>query len=1042
MERDAVMSRRLLIIGLLAPAALMARERLLLAGVVLDTSGAAAPGTSLAAMNEQTGLRYGVMSGLDGVYALTLPAGSYKVTARKPGFCTVAKLNVVVGAGEAARADFTLPVGNFRETITVSGAPGVTNTDNASVGGFAGRRWIETLPLNGRGILTLVDLAPGVLATPASSGEAGQFTVNGQRPSTNYFTVDGVSANNTVTGGLAAAQFAGWTLPGMTAFGSTQSLSSLEALEEVKIETSTFAPEFGRMPGAHVALTTRSGGDQFHGSLFYTFRHERMAASDWLANSLRLGRAPSRLHHGGASLGGPLRTARTYFFLSAESLRLVHSATWSMITPSVRARRGAPDRLHALLAAFPLPTGPEALNGISDATAQAIRSASMRSLNARIDHALTSGVSLFGVYQQTPSTADFGFLQVDYSEFNSRRVVLGAVASSARMTNELRVGFSQAPVRTQSTLSADGGAVPVDLRQYLPVTDGADASLYGISIGGIGQFMSGDGGRNGQGQFNIGNTLSFRAGGHSLRAGLEYVRISPERLSASARVTASYGSVAGMLQGDPPLVARTLLEPAVSRIEVLSAFFQDTWKPHSRVSVTYGARWELTPAPSYSSTIASYPFGSGQVQPVPVGLGTLPAVGVVTNFPGTAEGSGAAGPAVQSYLLWPTRYGQFAPRIGVAYRASERWVLRAGAGLFYDTGFSAALDAINGYAFNRRELASGGESGMTFVSIPGFTSATGLELPRTWQWNVAAEHDFGRAGVLSATYVGAAGRRLLRREGNLLFRGEVDFVQLAPSIGTAVATNNGESRYDGLQFHYRRQWHSGFRANASYTLSISSDNGSWDSAVYLVMPELGFTAARDRGPSSFDIGHSLTAAVSYPMPFRGNRILRGWSADSMIRLRSAFPIDIRGTENLLGLGFDNLVRPSLVAGQPLWLRDSNVPGGRRLNPAAFSIAADGSQGALGRNAIRGFGMGQLDISLRRSFLLSERSGLEFRAEAFNVTNRASAGDPVPYLQDARFGRSISMLNLMMGSGAPHSGLTPAFQAGGPRTVQLQLRLRF
>src|SRR5262249_47861795 len=160
----------------------------------------------------------------DGVYALTLPVGSYKVTARKSGFCTVAKLNVAVQPGAPARTDFTLPVGNSRETITINSAPDQTNTSDATVGGMAGRRWIETLPLDGRGILSLIDLAPGVLATPASGGEAGQFTVNGQRPNTNYFTVDGVSANNNVTGGTGPAQFAGGTLPGMTAFGGAQNV--------------------------------------------------------------------------------------------------------------------------------------------------------------------------------------------------------------------------------------------------------------------------------------------------------------------------------------------------------------------------------------------------------------------------------------------------------------------------------------------------------------------------------------------------------------------------------------------------------------------------------------------------------------------------------------------------------------------------------------------------------------------------------------------------------------------------------------------------
>jgi hypothetical protein len=1034
--------------GLMFTGSSEARERLLLTGVVLDTSSAAIAGASLTAMDENTGLRYGAASGTDGVYALTLPAGSYKVTVRKPGFCTVAKLNLLVGPGPTSRSDFVLPVGNFRETITIAGEPELTNTTDASVGGLAGRRWIETLPLNGRGILSLIDLAPGVLATPASNGEAGQFTVNGQRPNTNYFTVDGISGNNTVTGGSWTAQFAGATLPGMTAFGSTQNLAPVEALEEVRILTSTFAPEYGRMPGAHVALTTRSGTDQIHGTAFFNFRHETLAANDWFANSLGLGRAPSRLHYGGGSLGGPVKSGRTYYFAAAESLRLVHSATWSMLTPSSRARQSAPDRLRPLLDLFPLPTGPGTAEGVAEASARAVRPASMQSLNLRLDHALTSRLSLFGTFQQTPSSTDFGFLQVDSSKFNSRRVTIGAIGVYGSLINEMRFGWSQSSAQTQSALGAAGGAIPVDLRRYLPATEGANATIYAISIGGLGQVVAGDSGRNRQRQLHLSDTLSARLGSHALRGGIEYLRINPERLSATARVTGSYATIGGLLNGDAPLITRTLAEPATSRIELLSLFVQDTWRPHARLSLTYGGRWELTPPPSYMATGTLYPFGEGRSEPTPAGLISDPGDSVSNTPAGGIIGSidpalpVFPAPSPTSVQLWPSRYGQIAPRAGAAFQVTPKSIIRAGWGLFFDTGFSAALDPINGYAFNRRQLASGGGSELTFVSAGGYAAAANLTLPRTWQWNLSWENDWGRAGILTASYVGASGHQLLRREGTLLSRGATDLSTSFQVFGSAVATNHGESQYRGLQLHYRRQWRSGLRANASYAISRSTDNGSWDSALYLVMPERGFTADRDRGPSSFDIAHSVTAALSYPLGRRGPHLLRGWSLDSMVRLRTGFPIDVRNTENLLGLGFDNLQRPSLVNGQPVWLTDANVPGGRRLDPAAFAPISAGGQGSLGRNALRGFGMSQADVALRRTFVLSERAGIEFRAEVFNLLNRASPGDPVPYLQDARFGRSISMLNLMMGSGAPHSGLTPAFQTGGTRTAQLQLRLRF
>jgi hypothetical protein len=145
-------------------------------------------------------------------------------------------------------------------------------------------------------------------------------------------------------------------------------------------------------------------------------------------------------------------------------------------------------------------------------------------------------------------------------------------------------------------------------------------------------------------------------------------------------------------------------------------------------------------------------------------------------------------------------------------------------------------------------------------------------------------------------------------------------------------------------------------------------------------------------------------------------------------------------ETTLGLSFADIFRPNLVPGVPIRIADPQAPGGRRLNPAAFVSVA--GQGNLGRNAITGFGASQLDLAVRRTFQLTERSALELRAEAFNALNQPAFADPVRFLVNPLFGRSPSMLNLMLGSGTPSSGLTPAFQTGGPRSLQLILRLHF
>jgi hypothetical protein len=145
-------------------------------------------------------------------------------------------------------------------------------------------------------------------------------------------------------------------------------------------------------------------------------------------------------------------------------------------------------------------------------------------------------------------------------------------------------------------------------------------------------------------------------------------------------------------------------------------------------------------------------------------------------------------------------------------------------------------------------------------------------------------------------------------------------------------------------------------------------------------------------------------------------------------------------DNAVGAGFADVFRPDRVYDTPIWISDSAAPGGRRLNPRAFTSTA--GQGNLGRNSVRGFGMSQLDMALHRAFSLLGKSTIEFRAEVFNVLNRPALSDPIRFLNNPLFGESASMLNLRLGNGAPGSGGAPAFQSGGPRAVQMTLRLRF
>src|SRR5579871_1173300 len=247
----------------------LGQERAQLWGIVSDASTSTVTGASVIAVNEETGLRRTAESRQDGSYEIvSLKPGPYKLTVRKEGFRTIVQFGVKLEVAQSGRVDFALQVGSTHETVTVESAPLLLNGSDAAVSTLVGRDWIDHLPLQGHGLLALMELAPGSLITSATGGEAGQFTVNGQRPNTNSFAVDGVSANSGVGGGALPAQLAGGSLPNMTAFGSLHSLAAVEALDEFRMQTSTLNPETGSMPGAQISLSTRSGSNELHGSLF------------------------------------------------------------------------------------------------------------------------------------------------------------------------------------------------------------------------------------------------------------------------------------------------------------------------------------------------------------------------------------------------------------------------------------------------------------------------------------------------------------------------------------------------------------------------------------------------------------------------------------------------------------------------------------------------------------------------------------------------------------------------------------------------------
>ena len=991
--------------GAPAPAQLFAN----LYGRVLDPSEAAVAGASITVVSEDTGFRRYAESQADGEYVVgSLQAGVYKITVRKEGFRAMVRFNVRLEAAHAARVDFLLSMGAIEETITVEGTAPLLSPDEASTETRVFHDEIERLPLNGRGLLGLLELSPGANVTPATRGEAGQFTANGQRPNSNYFTVDGMSANTGVSAGGLPAQASGGALPAMSAFGSLDSLMPLEAVEEFRVQTSNAAPDVSRLPGAIVALTSRSGSNDFHGSAVFRFRHELLAANDWFANDAGQGRAPLRMEDVSPSLGGPLRRDRSFFFLAYERMVLRGPYVWQQPVPSLAARQTAASWAQPALDLFPAPNGADLGNGLAQWNGRNIRPSSLHSGLVRMDQAITSRGTFFGRYNDSPSANEFGGEQVNRLDLRFQSLTMGLnVRPAAKAALDFRVNESQTSAQstwTQAGASSPAGCALASLTSYFFGGQIPCDSLVRFAISGVGQVVSGSEGDRRQRQFQLLQSASLNEGRHALRLGFDYRRIVPIRRDATGTLSVIAEDLAALTSGSDLWTARSAALSESTVVTEWALWAQDTWQVSRRLTVTPGLRWEFSPPPVTSSPVYFYdPVNNDVTQ------GQQP--------------------------LWTASYRNFAPRLGAAYQLSRdgRTVLRGAAGLFYDSSLSIATDLINGGPLSISSFVS--QMYAPFSTQLTYGLMPGLKMPRLVQWNVSLDHAFGARDVVSVGCVASTGDRLLRRE--------IGGAGNTPTFLAALTTNNGRSGYQGLQAQYRRRVAEGFQALASYAWSHSIDDDSSDS--FLMWAGAGASAAGDRGSSDFDLRHSFTAALTYEFPARkagAARLLNGWALDAMLRARTGFPITVVQADQYLGISLANAFRPDLVAGAPIWTADSNAPGGRYINPAAFRSTTTGRQGDLGRNTITGFGMSQVDLAVRREFRLGERRTLQFRMEAFNGLNEANFADPVRFMNSPMFGRSTSMLNLMLGSGSPGSGLAPILQTGGARSFQATLRFYF
>ncbi len=1006
---------------------------------VVDKSHAYVPDALSVVVNAATGVKQESRSDKNGTATFPfLPPGRYTVLVHKDGFANVAVDNVLLNVGDDKTLELTLQIGTTSETISVDGNQSYINTTDGSISTVIDRKFVENIPLNGRSFQDLISMTPGVVTQSPQAGTAvassGDFSVNGQRTESNYYMIDGV-AGNTLSGNGYGSTGAGVSgaLASATALGTTQSLISVDALQEFRIQSSTYSAEYGRSPGGQISLATRSGTNDFHGSAFDYLRNNFFDANDWFNDHYGKPISALRQNDFGGTVGGPISIPRvyngnnrTFFFASYEGLRLTQPQAASIqYVPDSYLRQGAPVALQSILNGFPIQNGLDYGTSTSPSLAQFIQSYSLPSTidstSIRADHQVNSHLSLFFRYGDTPSsTSSRALSSLSTTSINTQTYTLGATSAfSSKINNEFRLGYTRADSLHNGSIDSFGGAKPVDLISSMAQGSHSSSEPYFLmSFAGIGStdlFYSQNTSNRGR-QWNLVDSFSTSAGQHQVKFGVDYRRIESPLNAASPIVEALYFTPTSILSNSALETIATNVLQVTPIFNETALFVQDEWKAAHNLNLSVGVRWEVDPPPTEAHGHDAYTVLGSISDPQSLQL------------------------APEGTPLWKTAWYSFAPRLGIAWSANEtpEWetVVRSGLGVFFDTNDQNAAQAYNGPGTLKTQYLYGNalpllKDQVDFpiaLSTPYtgvYASPTHLQLPYTLQWNVSLQQALGRTHTATISYVGANARRLIGTQ-------ELSLAKLNPNFNIVLYPLGGvTSNYQALEVQFQRTVATGLHALASYTWSHSIDYGSNAGALPLT-----------RGNSDYDVRNNFVGGLSWDPPeLNGNMFVRNvvnhWGLDGRLTARSGFPITLEGNR-LTDPGTGSIYYSNLNydGTKPLYLYGSQYAGGRALNPEAFAFPTGTGAGDAPRNFARGFSAIQVNLAVRREFPIHDEVSLQFRAEAFNLLNHPSFGYIDPTLTDANFGQATQSLNQSLGT------LASQYQQGGARSMQFALRVHF
>jgi len=997
-------------------------------GTVTDTSGAAIPGVVVRIENTETHQLKETKSTDNGSYTFTqLQPGTYNVTIAAPGFKSFSNPSLVLVAGDRARVDAPLQIGAATETVEVSAQPSALQTDRTNVGSTVEAKAIADLPLNGRNVFGLVQVAPGVNAgspTSMTSGtrpddrrQSSSISANGQYELVNNQLLDGLDNNERFKGLILLRP-------------------SVEAIQSVRVDTNTYTAEVGRTAGAAITILTKSGTDGFHGSVYEFFRNDITDARNYFARTSVLAHKPElRQNQFGGSLGGPIRRDRTFFFADLEAFRQV-DATGTVYTSTVPTlyQEQHPGDLSDVGGAITTTIDPTALayfqlypapNQAGSAFTPGI---SVPANNFLYDPARTQNSTLgdlridhhFGVN-------DVLFARYSYNSVNTfvpgTFPTVGSVASgnntstypgssaittnngqmgythtfSPRLVMELRTGYTLfldhvtplnygANLNTGTRYSIPNANICLDCSGLSPITPGTgytglgDATFLPILLN--------------ESVYQYAGSLTYVRGTHTIKVGGALIRRLVSNLQQNFGKpfitftgATPQQALAKFFAGQPFSYQRQGLtrRPHVRTWEE-TAFVQDDWRLIPSLTLNLGVRYDIFTAPNEKDGYFSN-----------LNLNTLT---LVTNQTGSIR----------------TDYTNIAPRIGFAESVTPTLVVRGGFGLtYYASDVQNAFYLQNPpYSFATGTLTSTTPLSSGVVAAPTASSTTALS-GAVWskpfgyrdayveQFNLLVQKDF-RGNVFTAGYVGELGRHLNAQipnfdlpapSGSSTVPSLVYATQL-PNVNTIQYFGSfAVSSYHSLQTSFERRLSHGLTLNANYTLAHALDNtnnqGTEGDAGYGLLP--AHVSTYDYGNSTLDVRHRIAATANYAIPFHGpgrltKLVLGDWQVNALSFWQTGTPFAVTSAVTQSGLAYINLPtvtvdRPDRI-GNPFLAHPSATTG--FLNPASFARQVIGTAGNAGRNIMHGPHQRRTDLSLFKTLPIHEKVNLQLRAECFNISN--------------------------------------------------------